>query len=194
VSDNVNDTQTNHPSQKDVIAQALALYGETRPYAVADIGSQAGWLKAASHDPRNLYLSGPMGLSPSIALGLATCRPDDEVLTVVGDGALAMNLTSLLTIAGVRQKNLSVMVIANNIYEFTNSLPTPTTHLDWLALGRAIFGADSCFRLSELTAEQWAKAPRPAMIVADTAPSGKPPPLGMNPAQIRAAFLTASKV
>jgi thiamine pyrophosphate-dependent acetolactate synthase large subunit-like protein len=184
---------TNRPSQKDVIAQALALYGEKRPYAVADIGSQAGWLKAASHDARNLYLSGPMGLSPSVALGLALCRPNDEVLTIAGDGALAMNLSALVTIAAARPANLALMVVANDIYEFTASLPTPTTQLDWVALGRSVFGVDRCFLLEELTPERWETVSRPAMIVAPTAPSGKPPPLGMTPAQIRAEFLDAAR-
>ena len=61
---------SNLPSQQDAIAAALALY-PSRPFAVSDIGSQTGWLKAAGHDPRNLYVSGPMGLATSVALGLA---------------------------------------------------------------------------------------------------------------------------
>ena len=44
---------SNLPSQQDAIAAALALY-PARPFAVSDIGSQTGWLKAAGHDPRNL--------------------------------------------------------------------------------------------------------------------------------------------
>jgi hypothetical protein len=90
---------SNLPSQKDAIAAAIALY-PTRPFAVSDIGSQTGWLKAASHDARNLYVSGPMGLATSVALGLAAVRPNEQVLAIAGDGALAMNLTSLATIAG----------------------------------------------------------------------------------------------
>ena len=80
---------SNLPSQKDAIAAALALY-PTRPFAVSDIGSQSGWLKASGHDARNLYVSGPMGLATSIALGLAAVRPDEQVLAIAGDGALAM--------------------------------------------------------------------------------------------------------
>ncbi len=183
----------NLPSQKDAIARALALY-DKRPFAVSDIGSQSAWLKAASHHARNLYISGPMGLASSVALGLAACRPNEQVLAVCGDGALAMNLTSLLTIAGARQKNLAVIVLDNGIYEYTASVPTPTRDLDWLAVGRSIFGAASCFNLSDLTAETWKSAPGPRMIVADIAASTeKTPPLGMSPAQIRAAFLEACK-
>jgi hypothetical protein len=87
-----------------------------------------------------------------------------------------------------------VLVLDNGIYEYTASVPTPTRDLDWLALGRSIFGAGSCFNLSELTAEKWKATPGPRMIVADIAASTeKAPLLGMIPAQIRAAFLEASK-
>lgn len=184
----------NLPSQKEAIAATLALYGGARPYAVSDIGSQSAWLKAASHDPRNLYVSGPMGLASSIALGLAACRPGEDVLAICGDGALAMNLSSLATIAGAKSANLSVLVLANDIYEYTASVPVPTRDLDWLRVGRAFFGAESCHRLEDLDSATWARVKRPAMIVADIAASSEPAPgLGMNPAQIRAAFLAASK-
>ena len=112
------------PFQKDAIARTLALY-ETRPFAVADIGSQSAWLKNASHHARNLYLSGPMGLASSVALGVATCRPNDEVLAICGDGALAMNLSSLVTLQGVETANLTVLLLNNGVYEYTGSLPAP---------------------------------------------------------------------
>ncbi len=182
----------NLPSQKDAIARALDLYPE-RPFAVADIGSQSGWLKAASHDPRNLYVSGPMGLSTSIALGIAVSRPNEQVLAIIGDGALSMNLTSLITIAGARPANLSVMLVDNRVYEYTASVPTPSRDLDWLAIGRATFGEAACHRLEDLSPAQWAATPRPAMIIADIAQGDTPPPLGMTPAMIRASFLEASK-
>ena len=88
----------NPPSQKDAIARALALY-ETRPFAVADIGSQSAWLKRASHDARNLYVSGPMGLASSVALGVAACRPNQQVLAICGDGALAVQIIVCILIA-----------------------------------------------------------------------------------------------
>jgi thiamine pyrophosphate-dependent acetolactate synthase large subunit-like protein len=186
-------TVSNLPSQKDAIAAALALYPK-RPYAVSDIGSQSGWLKAAGHDARNLYVSGPMGLATSVALGLAACRPDEQVLAIAGDGALAMNLTSLATIVGAKPKNLAIILVDNRVYEFTASVPTPTREMDWLAVGRAFFGADQCVRLADLTPERWAGIARPAMIVADVAPApGKPPALGFTPAMIRAEFLGASR-
>jgi len=184
---------SNLPSQKDAIATALALY-PARPFAVSDIGSQSGWLKATGHDPRNLYVSGPMGLATSVALGLAAVRPNEQVLAIAGDGALAMNLTSLATIVGAKPKNLAILLVDNRVYEFTASVPTPTRDMDWLAVGRAFFGADQCMRLSDLTPERWAGVERPAMIVAEVAPApAKPPALGLTPAMIRQEFLAAAK-
>ncbi len=184
---------SNLPSQQDAIAAALALY-PSRPFAVSDIGSQSGWLKGAGHDPRNLYVSGPMGLATSVALGLASVRPDDQVLAIAGDGALAMNLTSLATIVGAKPKNLSILLVDNRVYEFTASVPTPTRDMDWLAVGRGFFGEGQCVRLSDLTAERWAGIARPAMIVADVAPApAKPPVLGMTPTMIRQEFLKATR-
>ena len=56
-----------------------------------------------------------------------------------------------------------------------------------------MFGEAASFDLADMTAERWSAAPRPAFLVAETAPSGKPPPLGLSPAQIRAEFLAASR-
>lgn len=185
---------SNLPSQKDAIAQVLELYS-ARPFVVADIGSQSAWLKAASHDARNLYVSGPMGLASSIALGVAVCRPNERVLAICGDGALAMNLSSLATIAGSGVTNLDVLVIDNGIYEYTASVPVPTKTLDWEALGRAIFEDGSTFALDGLDATAWNAAPGPRMVVAKVAPSSEPAPgTGLSPAQIRASFLAASKL
>ena len=89
-------------SQVDAILTALNLYGGTRPLCVADIGSQSCWLRECSPHGRNLYLSGPMGLASSVALGVALTRPSDSVLAVCGDGSLAMNLSSLVTICHAR--------------------------------------------------------------------------------------------
>lgn len=186
-------SRLNLPSQKDAIARTLALY-PTRPFAVADIGSQSAWLKGVSHDARNLYVSGPMGLASSVALGVAQSRPNDEVLAICGDGALAMNLSSLVTLQGARLANLTVLLLDNGVYEYTGSLPTPTRELNWLALGRAVFGEASCFRLEDLTALTWSTIKRPAMIVAEIAASTEAAPdLGMTPSQIREAFLTAAR-
>lgn len=188
----MSDPSSNPPSQKDAIAQAIALYGDKRPYAVADIGSQSGWLRALGHHPRNLYLSGPMGLATSVAIGLAACRPDDEVLAIAGDGALAMSLSSLVTIAGAQLRNLSVLVVDNQVYEFTASVPSPARDMDWRAIGAGVFGDERSFRLADLTSERWVRLARPAFIAARVQASpDKPPPLGFSPGEIRQSFLDA---
>lgn len=179
-------------SQTDAIRLALDLYGATRPLCVADIGSQSCWLRQCAPHERNLYLSGPMGLASSVALGVALTRPQDRVLAICGDGSLAMNFSSLVTIAHARPGNLCLLVIANDTYEFTASLPSPSAALDWVAAGAGILGAHACRPLAEADAAFVLGARGPLMLVAKVAKSEQPtPPLGLTPVAIRDSFRRA---
>jgi thiamine pyrophosphate-dependent acetolactate synthase large subunit-like protein len=71
------------------------------------------------------YASDPMGMAPSLALGLALARPDRRVVLLEGDGDLSMNLGVLVTIAGVAPKNLRVAVFMNDRYETGGGQPLP---------------------------------------------------------------------
>ena len=82
---------------------------------IADIGSQSLWLKAAKDRPENLYLSGPMGMASSVALGVATAHKDRAVIAACGDGALGMNFSSLTTISNAAPANLSIVVMNNSV-------------------------------------------------------------------------------
>ncbi len=179
-------------SQAEAIRSVIDGFGGTRPLCVADIGSQSGWLKVAGDDPRNLYLSGPMGQAPSVALGVALARPDDQVVAFCGDGALAMNLTSLVTIAGRKPANLTVVVLDNHIYEYTRGLPTPSHALDWEAIGAAFFGAENAFDSAEPYHAARKEKRGPFFVALDVAASDElPPGTGLTPAQIRQRFREA---
>lgn len=117
---------------------------------VSDIGSQSLWLKAAGDSERHLYLSGPMGMASSVALGVAAANPGRAVLAICGDGALAMNLTSLATISNIRPTNLTVAVMNNGIYEFTKSLPSPSCGVEWNAIDKSFPGFRSAVTLDGL--------------------------------------------
>ena len=54
----------------------------------------------------NFYMIGSMGLSSSIALGVALKNPRKRVYVFDGDGNILMNLGSLTTIGKLKQKNL----------------------------------------------------------------------------------------
>lgn len=179
-------------SQADAIRAGLALYGAARPLCVSEIGSQSCWLHATSAHPRNLYLSGPMGLASSVALGIALTRPDERVLAICGDGSLAMNLSSLVTIRNARPANLCLLVIVNDAYEFTSSLPSPSMAIDWVAAGAGLLGADACRPLEGTPPDFVLRAARPVMLVAKVDASDRPaPPIGMSPIEVRDTFRRA---
>jgi thiamine pyrophosphate-dependent acetolactate synthase large subunit-like protein len=81
--------------------------------------------------------SDPMGMAPSLALGLALARQDRRVVLLEGDGDLAMNLGVLVTIAGAAPRNLRVAVFANRRYETGGGQPLPAdAALSFSALAR----------------------------------------------------------
>lgn len=70
-----------------------------------------------------------MGKASSVGLGIALARPDHKVLVVDGDGALLMNLGSLVTIANMAPRNLYYVVLHDNVYYTTGGQPIPGAHL-----------------------------------------------------------------
>ena len=93
---------------------------------VVSLGHPAYELFAAGDRPLNFYTWGSMGLTSSIALGLALARPDRRVVALDGDGSLLMNLGSLATIAACAPANLLVLVLDNGQYGTTGGQATAT--------------------------------------------------------------------
>lgn len=158
---------------------------------VADIGSQSLWLKHAKDRPENLYLSGPMGMASSVALGVATAHKDRLVIAACGDGALAMNLTSLATISSAAPKNLVVVVMDNGVYEFTKSLPTPTDGMDWSQISAAHPGFKNTLALPDLDTLDTKNGPY--FIHAQIEPGELPPGPGLHPVDVHHRFKTLFK-
>lgn len=164
--------------QSEAFKQLHAFAEKHRALIVADIGSQSLWLKAAGDRPENLYLSGPMGMASSVALGVATAHKDRLVIAACGDGALGMNLTSLATISRAAPKNLIVMVLDNGIYEFTKGLPSPTQAVNWDQIPAAFPGFKTVRGLKDLN--KLGKADGPHFVHAKIQPGPLPPGPGLN--------------
>ena len=94
---------------------------------VVSLGHPAYDLFAAGDRDLNFYTWGSMGLTSSIALGLALARPDRTVVALDGDGSLLMNLGTLATIGDCAPPNLVVFVLDNGLYGTTGGQPTPTS-------------------------------------------------------------------
>lgn len=72
---------------------------------------------AASESEATFYMRSAMGQASSMGFGLAMAFPHRRVWVLDGDGALAMNLGTLLTLADNRPKNLCHLVFCNRAYE-----------------------------------------------------------------------------
>src|ERR1700740_3248752 len=105
---------------------------------IGGIGNTNFDLWAAGHRPQNFYMLGSMGLAFPIALGVALAQPNRRVFALEGDGSLLMQLGCLSTIATLRPKNLSMIVMDNGVSQITGAQPPPaaaTTDLMAVAIG-----------------------------------------------------------
>jgi thiamine pyrophosphate-dependent acetolactate synthase large subunit-like protein len=95
---------------------------------IGGIGNTNFDLWAAGRRPQNFYMLGSMGLAIPIAVGVALAQPARHVIALEGDGSLLMQLGCLSTVAVLAQKNLTIVVMDNGIYQITGSQPTASTH------------------------------------------------------------------
>ena len=159
------------------------LVSRLRDHAVvASLGHPAYDLFAAGDRPANFYTWGSMGLTSSIALGIALARPDCPVVALDGDGSLLMNLGSLATIGSCPPANLLLVVWDNQKYGTTGGQPTATARGADLAAAARAMGLDAA---TAATSEEFDRAldraeeRRRAMVIVakveESVPTGKPP-------------------
>jgi thiamine pyrophosphate-dependent acetolactate synthase large subunit-like protein len=166
-------------------ADAIALVARTltdEPVVVS-LGHPAYELFAAGDRALNFYTWGSMGLTSSIALGLALARPERRVVALDGDGSLLMNLGSLATIAACSPPNLLLLVLDNGQYGTTGGQPTATAggaDLDAAAramgIARTATVSDPAGLLGVLDASRSHPGPWTIVVKVDeSAPTVKPP-------------------
>ena len=107
-------------SRSAAIKSIFNKHGEDAIYV-----TNTGFLSRAIYDmfPNNkniLYMQGSMGLSPSIALGIAA-NTTKQVVAFVGDASLLMHLGITHTIRDQNLSNLFVYVIDNSCHESVGS-------------------------------------------------------------------------
>ena len=83
------------------------------------------WEAATENPELDLPIFGAMGKASSVGLGLALACPDKKIVVLDGDGALLMNLGSLVTIAGKHPSNLVHFVFEDGVYFTTGGQPVP---------------------------------------------------------------------
>jgi len=83
---------------------------------------------------RNFYMMGSMGMALPIGIGLAYARPDIEVIVISGDGAVLMNLGSMVLHNKLHLPNLWHFILDNNSYATTGGQNTCSDAVDFCSL------------------------------------------------------------
>ena len=109
--------------RRAVVKKILAPRGNA--LVVTGLGSSSYDVGTVDH-PNTFYLWGGMGGAAMIGVGIAIAQPTRRVLVITGDGEMLMGLGSLATIAAEKIKNLSIVVIDNELYSETGMQPTHT--------------------------------------------------------------------
>jgi thiamine pyrophosphate-dependent acetolactate synthase large subunit-like protein len=138
--------------RRAVVAQLVAGRGNNL-LCVAGLGSPCWDLAASGDNPMNFYLNGAMGSAAAIGLGLALAQPQKRTLVITGDGELLMSLGILATIGVAAPKNLSLVILDNEVYLETGAQPTHTAlGVDLAAVARAcgIKNAETVYTQAEL--------------------------------------------
>jgi thiamine pyrophosphate-dependent acetolactate synthase large subunit-like protein len=136
------------------------------------------WPPLSTRPDLDIAVTGSMGKASSVGLGLALARPDVRVWVLDSDGALLMNLGSLITIARARPANLLHFVYDNDAYDTTGGQPTPGSGMvDFAAVARgAGYPQAAAFdRATDLERDLPAilAGPLPALVVLKVASLGR---------------------
>ncbi len=94
--------------------------------------------EALDQDHSHDFLTvGSMGHSSSIALGIATHRPDRRVWCIDGDGAALMHMGAMALIGTNKPENLIHIVINNGAHETVGGMNTVANDIDLTAIALA---------------------------------------------------------
>lgn len=158
MSTDMNVRNTKVMNRFDVTSRLIARLKDEEA-VIGGIGNTNFDLWAAGHRPQNFYMLGSMGLAFPIALGVALAQPARRVVALEGDGSLLMQLGALSTIAALRPKNLTMIVMDNGIYQITGAQPTPAANVaDIVAIALGSGLANSAWAADEEDFERLVEA------------------------------------
>src|ERR1700744_4917511 len=102
------------------------LEGRKDAMVVGGLGASTYDIAAAGDHDRNFYLWGAMGGAVMIGLGIALAQPELPVLVITGDGEMLMGMGSLATVGLQKPKNLTIVVLDNEVYGETGGQASHT--------------------------------------------------------------------
>jgi thiamine pyrophosphate-dependent acetolactate synthase large subunit-like protein len=122
---------------------------------VGGLGASTYDIAAAGDHDRNFYLWGAMGGAVMIGLGVALAQPELPVVVITGDGEMLMGMGSLATVGLQQPKNLTIIVLDNEVYGETGGQASHTgTNTDLVGVAKAcgISDARSIATMAEIQA------------------------------------------
>lgn len=120
------------------------LEGRKDAIVVGGLGASTYDIAAAGDHDRNFYLWGAMGGAVMIGLGVALAQPELPVVVITGDGEMLMGMGSLATVGLQQPKNLSIIVLDNEVYGETGGQASHTgSNTDLVGVARACGISDS---------------------------------------------------
>ena len=115
------DTNTGPRITVDAALTALAKR-RGQQVVVSTMTAMRPWRDSAETD-RDLVCVGFMGGASTFGLGVQLARPDVPVWVLDGDGSLAMQLGSLLTVANAAPRRFLHVVFHNGVYDTSGAQP-----------------------------------------------------------------------
>jgi thiamine pyrophosphate-dependent acetolactate synthase large subunit-like protein len=129
-------SKANLLDRREVVGHLLA--ERKGAIVVGGLGASTYDLAAAGDHDRNFYLWGAMGGAVMIGLGLALAQPKLPVVVITGDGDMLMGMGSLATVGLQQPKNLTIVVLDNEVYGETGGQASHTAAtVDLVGVARA---------------------------------------------------------
>ena len=126
--------------REDVIRHVLLASGEDPVVSTTGKASRELFeIREAEHESNkyDFLTVGSMGHASSIALGVATAKPDTKIWCIDGDGAALMHMGAMALIGSYKPKNLVHIVINNGAHETVGGMPTVAGGMDLVAAAKA---------------------------------------------------------
>jgi thiamine pyrophosphate-dependent acetolactate synthase large subunit-like protein len=135
-------SKANLLDRREVVSSLLA--DRKGSIVVGGLGASTYDIAAAGDSDRNLYLWGAMGGAVMIGLGIALAQPTLPVVVITGDGDMLMGMGSLATVGLQAPKNLSIVVLDNEVYGETGGQASHTAgNVDFVGIARSCGIGDS---------------------------------------------------
>ena len=134
------------------------------------------WRERAETD-RDLICVGFTGGASTLGLGVQLARPDVPVWILDGDGSLAMQLGSLLTIANAAPRRFLHVVMHNGVYDTSGAQPVLAEgHMSFAELAKSAGYADAVrfddIESFELALDDLLETEGPVLVELITEPTG----------------------